>query len=98
GFRSGVGALSSPDLKWIAIREYQRSFITPFSDAGRPVTVSPFEGIGFSVRADPEGGGYLTWSADGATLGWTRASGFYEKDVTQILAEAGTRPAAGSDW
>jgi hypothetical protein len=44
----------SPDLKWVAIREYQRSFITPFTDAGRTVTISPFEDSGFSVRVDPE--------------------------------------------
>ena len=96
-FPNAVAAVPSPDLKWIAIREYQRSFITPFADAGRPATVSPFEGMGFAVRVDPEDGGYLTWSADGATLGWTRGSGFYEKDVTRILAEAGTPLAAAGN-
>ncbi|HKP30799.1 MAG TPA: amidohydrolase family protein, partial [Gemmatimonadales bacterium] len=99
-FPHAVWAVPSPDLEWIAIREYQRSFITPFNDAGRTATVSPFEGQGFAVRVDPEDGGYLTWSAGGKTLGWTRASGFYEKDLDQILAEAGTRPAAqaSADW
>jgi hypothetical protein len=98
-FPNAVEAVPSPDLAWIALREYQRSFITPLNDAGRTVIVSPFEGQGFAVRVDREDGGYLTWSADSKTLGWTRASGFYEKDLTRILAEGGTAPAApGADW
>ena len=96
-FPNAVEAVPSPGLEWIAIREYQRSFVTPFNDAGRPVTVSPFEGLGHAARVDPEDGGYLTWSPDGKTLGWTRASGFYEKDLARILAEAGTGPGSGGN-
>ncbi|MSR02672.1 MAG: hypothetical protein EXR94_08030 [Gemmatimonadetes bacterium] len=87
-FPNAVAAVPSPDLTWIAVREYQRSFITPFADAGQPVSVSLFDKTGFSVRVDPEDGGYLTWSPDGRTLGWTRGTGFYEKDVDRIEAEA----------
>lgn len=95
-FPNAVAAVPSPDLGWIALREYQRSFITPFGYAGQPVSISPFERMGFAVRVDPEDGGYLTWAPDGKTLAWTRATGFYEKDVEQILADARATPSTGS--
>jgi imidazolonepropionase-like amidohydrolase len=92
-FPSSVAAVISPDLAWIALREYQRSFITPFMYAGHPIDISAYERLGFTVRVDPEDGGYLTWSADGRTLGWTRGTGYYEKDVSAILSAP---PAAAS--
>lgn len=87
-FPNAVAAVPSPDLAWIAVREYQRSFIVPWTYAGQPVTSSPAERVGGSIRVDTEDGGYLTWSGDGSSLGWTRASGFYEKGVAQIVAES----------
>ena len=99
-FPNAVAAVPSPDLTWIAVREYQRSFITPFVSAGQPVSISPFDKIGFSARVDPEDGGYLTWSPDGRTLGWTRGTGFYEKDLDRIEAETKSPVAvpAGASW
>ena len=85
-FPHSVAAVPSPDLEWIALREYHRSFITPFDPSDSPITVSPFDGQGRAWRVDANDGGYLTWSPDGRTLGWTRGSGFYEKSVEAILA------------
>ncbi|MEO7964958.1 MAG: amidohydrolase family protein, partial [Gemmatimonadaceae bacterium] len=97
-FPNAVAVVPSPDLAWIAVREYQRSYIVPWSYAGQPVTLSPAEGPGSSMRVDAEDGGYLTWSADSKTLGWTRARGFYEKTVDEILADARTpRPRAPNE-
>lgn len=95
-FPHAISAVPSPDLKWIAVREYQRSFVLPMSYAGHALTVSPFEGTGSGVRVDAEDGGYLTWSADSRTLAWTRATGFYEKELDQILTEH-RGPAPGGD-
>jgi hypothetical protein len=99
-FPNAVAAVPSPDLAWIAVREYQRSFLVPWSYAGQPVVSSPAERTASAVRVDAEDGGYLTWSADGATLGWTRASGFYEKPVAQMVAESRTPRArnASESW
>ena len=85
-FPHSVAAVPSPDLEWIALREYHRSFITPFDPSDSPITVSPFERQGRTWRVDANDGGYLTWSPDGRTLAWTRGSGFYEKSVEAILA------------
>ncbi len=95
-FPNGVAAVPSPDLSQIALREYQRSFITPFPTGGEPVVVSPYEGIGTSARVDAEDGGYLTWSGDGRTLAWTRGTGFYEKSVSRILADQANPPATST--
>lgn len=84
-FPHSVAAVLSPDLEWIALREYHRSFITPFQPSDAPITVSPFDGQGRTWRVDANDGGYLTWSTDGRTLGWTRGSGFYEKSVEAIV-------------
>lgn len=99
-FPNAVAAVPSPDLAWIAVREYQRSFIVPWTYAGQPVTSSPAERVGGSIRVDAEDGGYLTWSSDGASLAWTRASGFYEKPVAQMVAEsrAPRVPNASESW
>ena len=99
-FPNAVAVVPSPDLAWMAVREYQRSFVVPWTYSGQPVTLSPAEIPGSTVRVDPEDGGYLTWSADGRTLGWTRGSGFYEKTVDQMVADARSpRPRApGESW
>lgn len=91
-FPNAVRAVVSPDLKWIAFREYQQSFVTPFDFVGKAVTVSAYDEEGTAFRVDPEDGAFLTWSADGASLAWTRGSAFYEKAVADILKEDGEGP------
>ncbi len=101
-FPNALSAVPSPDFSWIAFREYQRTFITPFAYAGQTITISAFEKQGFCARVDPEDGGYVDWSPDGRAVSWTRGTGFYEKRVDQILAEAAAprppKPAAGASW
>lgn len=104
-FPHAVEAAVSPNLEWIAVREYHRSFLTPFRLAARPLTVSAFDKQGLTLRIDAEDGDYLTWSRDGRTVGWTRASGFYEKPVATIVAEderdgltSGERSASAEQW
>src|SRR5262249_40600407 len=99
-FPNAVEAVPSPDLAWIAFREYHRSFVTPFNYEGQPVSISPFEPMGFPARTDPEDGHYWPWWADSRPLGWSGATGFYEKTVEQIMAESRNPPvvASGAAW
>ncbi len=92
-FPHAVDAVPSPDLEWMAVREYHRSFIVPFEPrpGDEPVTVSPYDGLGDAYRVDSEDGGYMVWSEDGETLGWTRGTGFYEKTVDEIVAGSAAR-------
>src|SRR5439155_20901211 len=82
-----VRALVSPDLKWIAFREYTRSFVTPFAFAGKPVTVTAFDKQGATFRVDLEDGDYTEWTGDGGGLMWTRGGAFYEKALADVLAQ-----------
>ena len=89
-FPNAVTAHVSPDGRWVAFREYQRSFVTPFAFAGRTVTISAYDQQGPAFRVDTNDGGYLGWSRDGTRVQWTRGTGFYEKAVTDIVAARGT--------
>lgn len=77
----------SPDMRWVAFREYHRSFLTPFETARQQEVISAYDGDGFTLRVDSEDGGGFTWIDDGETLGWSRAAAFYEKPVQRIVAE-----------
>ncbi|NNF26495.1 MAG: amidohydrolase family protein, partial [Gemmatimonadetes bacterium] len=85
-FPHGEQATLSPDLKWIAFREYHRSYITPFEWIGNPVVVSGLDGVGFAERVDRMDGSFLAWS-DETTLSWPRGGMLYEKTVENMLAD-----------
>lgn len=87
-------AVLSPDLGWIAFREYQRSFVTPFEWIGKPVTISAYDGIGFTKRVDPSDGAGMAWSGAG-TVSWPRGGMLHEKALDDILA--GTEGAGTTD-
>ncbi len=80
-------AMLSPDMKWIAFREYQRNFVTPFDYVGKTVTISAENKMGFTKRIDTEEGVYLGWQADSNGLYWTRGTQFYEKALDDVLAD-----------
>ncbi len=84
-FPNSVYARVSPDLKWIAYREYHRSFITPLSFVGVSKEISAFDGKEFSIRVDERDGTFLSWP-DSETLGWVRAGEYMEKSVSDIVA------------
>ncbi len=88
-FPHAVTAVVSPDGRWVAFREYQRSYVTPFAFAGRPVTISAYDGVGPAMRVDSTDGGYTGWSRDGEGLYWTRGTGFYEKPLADVVATRG---------
>jgi len=78
-------AVLSPDRRWIAFREYQRSFVTPFEWIGKPVTISAYDGLGFTRRVDPSDGASMAWS-DAGTVSWPRGGMLHEKALDDILA------------
>lgn len=82
-------AVISPDMKWIAFREYQRLFVTPFDYVGKPIKISAEKKMGFTRRIDTAEGVYLDWSADSKSLYWTRGTDFYRKSLDDVLAEEG---------
>ncbi len=93
-FPHGERAVLSPDRRWIVFREYHRSFVTPFEWIGKPVTVSAYDGVGFTKRVDGSDGPDMAWS-DSETLSWPRGGMLHEKTLDDILA--GTEGAAATD-
>lgn len=92
-FPTSTRAVISPDMNWIAFREYQRAFVTPFEFVGKPVKISGENKMGFSKRIDDAEGVYLGWSTDGGGLYWTRGTDFYQKSLDDVLADEGGEAA-----
>ena len=90
-----VRAVVSPDLKWIAFREYTRTFVTPLDYIGKVVAVSAFDAQGVSFRVDSLDGDYFGWTRDSKGLEWTRGTSFYEKPVDDVIAKRGAARATG---
>ncbi len=88
-FPHAVRASLSPDGRWVAFREYLRSYVAPASFAGKTVALSGFDKTGTSFRVDAEDGEYLEWASSGSGLTWTRGTAFYEKALADILAGKG---------
>lgn len=88
-FPHATRAVPSPDLRWVAFREYHRSWVAPLELVGVPHRLSPADGEGVARRVDELDGDFLTWSDDGRTLGWTRGARFLEKDLEAIVGENG---------
>ena len=86
-FPHAVRAVPSPDLEWIAFREYHRSFVTPLRFLGEPVTVSAQDKQGVAMRVDKNDGIFMDWGTDGETLEWTRGTRFFEKSIDDIVAD-----------
>jgi Tol biopolymer transport system component len=67
----------SPDLRWIAFRDRQQYYVTPFYQTGSPQLVSAAADA-FPVRKLTDQGGYgLTWAPDSSRLYWTLGPALY---------------------
>lgn len=80
-------AVLSPDMTWVAFREYQRLFVTPFEYVGKTIKISADQKMGYSKRIDTAEGVYLGWAADSKSLYWTRGTDFYQKSLDDVLAD-----------
>ena len=94
-FSNATRAIVSPDVEWIAYREYHRTYVTPFEYAGQPITISAADDEGFSKRVDLEDGDFTEWTPESDALYWTRGRYLYEKSLEDVLA--GKETAQKSD-
>ena len=85
-FSNATRAVMSPDLKWIAFREYHRTFVTPNEFVGKPITISAADKKGYTVRVDRENDGdFNEWRADSKSIYWIRGTQKIEKGLDHIL-------------
>ena len=87
-FPHATRAILSPDMQWIAFREYHRSFVTPFEFYGKTSRVSAEDNLGYTQRVDQNhDGDFMVWSNDSKSLMWTRGKFHYEKSLNSILEQ-----------
>ena len=87
-FSNATRAIISPNMEWVAFREYHRSFVTPFEYVGNTLIVSAADKKGFTQRVDQKNDGdFMSWSDDSKTLSWTRGRYHFEKSLSDILKE-----------
>ena len=85
-FPHATRAIISPNMDWIAFREYHRSYVTPFEFFGKAVSISAEDNLGFTQRVDKKyDGDFMSWSSDGNSLMWTRGKHHYEKSLKAII-------------
>jgi len=85
-FPHATRVIISPDMQWIAFREYHRSFVTPFEYFGKTSNISAEDNLGYTQRVDKmHDGDFMSWSADSKTLLWTRGKYHYEKSINAVL-------------
>lgn len=71
----------SPDNKWIAFSNLYKVYLAPFTDAGKPIEISP------STKSIPvrevasEGGYHMHWSNDSQKLHWTLGQEYFTIDL-----------------
>ncbi len=94
-FSHATRAIVSPDVEWIAYREYHRTYVTPFEYAGQPITISAADDEGFSKRVDLEDGDFTEWTPESDALYWTRGRYFHEKSLEDVLEGKETAQKSG---
>lgn len=93
-FPHATRAIPSPDLRWIAFREFHRHWVSPNDWLGETLRLSAADGQGWAKRVDREDGIHLSWSTDGATLQWSRGATLREKPLEAVLATEGESESA----
>ena len=81
-------AVLSPDLRWIAFREYHRSFVSPLDWIGKTVAVSALDKQGTTFRVDPDDGTYVEWTPDSESVTWPRGGRFHQKSLEAIVGSS----------
>ncbi|MGH8310957.1 MAG: amidohydrolase family protein, partial [Steroidobacteraceae bacterium] len=72
----------SPDLRWIAFRDRQQYYVTPYHEVGAPVLLATSGGAAPAERVSDLGGYSLTWSADSTRLRWALGDTLYTAAIT----------------
>ncbi|MBL8265893.1 amidohydrolase family protein [Steroidobacter sp.] len=72
----------SPDLRWIAFRDRQQYYVTPYRETGRSQSISAASDEAPVRRLTKDAGDALAWSPDSATLHWVQGANLYRATVS----------------
>ncbi|QJR81473.1 amidohydrolase family protein [Alteromonas pelagimontana] len=71
----------SHDKKWVAFVYQFKTYLTPFVDNGKKITIAPDMTSLPVKQLSARAGEYLTWSPDNSSVGWFHGPHYYERDI-----------------
>ncbi|BBO29217.1 bifunctional TolB-family protein/amidohydrolase [Alteromonas sp. I4] len=79
----------SPDRKYVAFVYQFNTYVTPFVDNGKKVTIGPNMTSMPVTQLSDRAGEYLTWRADSKSLGWFHGPYYFERELSEAFTFAG---------
>ena len=71
----------SHDKKWVAFTYQFKTYVTPFVENGKKVTIGPNMTSLPVTQLSARAGEYLSWSPDNKTVGWFHGPNYYERSL-----------------
>lgn len=71
----------SPDHRWLAFEEYQKLYVMPYLNTGKPLMVSAVNGFVPISTLAKDGGWDLHFSADSQQIHWLLGSRYFSQDI-----------------
>ena len=81
----------SPDLRWLAFKEYQQYYVMPYREAGTPLIVKSESGAVPVARLTDHGGYDIAWSADSKTLYWVLGETYHSTSVSEHFSSGAAK-------
>lgn len=75
----------SPDKKWVAFVHQFKTYIAPYIDNGKKVTLGPDMTSLPVTQLSNRAGEYFTWQPDSSAIGWFHGPYYYEQNINQAL-------------
>ena len=83
----------SPDRKWVAFVHQFNTYVTPYVDNGKKVTIGPNMSSLPVTQLSDRAGEYLTWAPDSSSVGWFHGPYYFERKLEDAFAFAGGKSA-----
>lgn len=76
----------SHDKKWVAFVYQFKTYVTPFVENGKKITVGPNMTSLPVTQLSSRAGEYLTWSADNSTVSWFNGPTLFKRSLDEAFA------------
>ncbi|MDT0583077.1 amidohydrolase family protein [Brumicola blandensis] len=82
----------SLDKNWIAFVNQYNTFVAPFADNGKKISIGPTMSSLPVKQLSARSGNYMTWSPDNQSVGWSHGPRYFERSLSEafdFIAEEG---------
>ena len=82
----------SHDKNWIAFVNQYNTFVAPFADNGKKISIGPTMSSLPVKQLSARSGNYMTWSSDNQSVGWSHGPRYFERSLSEafdFIAEEG---------